>query len=592
MIQKAFITGSKLQIGEVNRTLCELLEYDPHKIMEVVSSHTSSNLYWLQVDQIAPQRASDKHVTQKNYIYFDFDIRSNREKKGLKITNEEIKTTVCEFLKDCMDVSEYFKDWGYIIFTGNGLHVYFFGDSIKITSKTLFSDGMRVLCDELKHVTGEELDTQCVNPARIGRLPGSINQKNGATVEILRKRPEVKSNILKTIESRAEEYRILKMKTEIILNKDINKTIESINNIEIGELFATQKTWYFDGRRFFETKGDNKAKGCFVPPGENFVYSTGTDHLKKQNSGYSCFSLIKEMNGLSNKETYQWFESHYPHIRKISNDCKNDYSEITIPDSNCLFNRLATEHFDFIKTNSFFDEHNLFLKSAVTRIGAFSNMGKSKLAYYISHLFLKNGMKGAIFSTEVRDTIVLANMIQINDHFLFKDIIEHRVQPSGATKLLYKNLTITDTRGGSNELNKIETIADNLDIDFMIIDYIQGVSDINKSRDMYERLSNYGMEIQRYAQKKNIVIIDLSQVSNDQVKSSYDSQGFVGLKGSGDLYFTADVVLHLRRNKIESPTRMTIKIAKHKFDKCGEFEVECDFEYGLFQPFIPIQGIS
>ena len=59
--------------------------------------------------------------------------------------------------------------------------------------------------------------------------------------------------------------------------------------------------------------------------------------------------------------------------------------------------------------------------------------------------------------------------------------------------------------------------------------------------------------------------------------------GFVSLKGSGDLFHTADIVLHLTRDKDETPDILDCDIVKHKFHSCNSFAIKGNFAKGTFE---------
>ncbi len=100
-------------------------------------------------------------------------------------------------------------------------------------------------------------------------------------------------------------------------------------------------------------------------------------------------------------------------------------------------------------------------------------------------------------------------------------------------------------------------------------------------------MSQYALEIQAIAQKFNIAVIDLSQISNEGLRDEYAAAGHIPFKGSGHLYSSADIGILLKRDKRdESPTPlMTFDIRKHKYLSPTCMELECDFSRGTFKVF-------
>jgi len=246
-----------------------------------------------------------------------------------------------------------------------------------------------------------------------------------------------------------------------------------------------------------------------------------------------------------------------------------------------------------VKTIPEIDKERIFIRGNVTRIGAFSNTGKSNFAYWITAKMLEQGYSGAIFSTEVIKPIVLARMIQHFDGTYFWDLIEKRATPSSESREKVKNLTIFDSTDGANYLEQIENvISSHKRLDFIIVDFCQDVRDKGKSRDLFTRMSEYAIEFQDLAKKYNICAIDLSQVSNDEVaqkNQSKDKSGFTSLKGSGDLFSKADIVLSLQRNKTIEKAPIEIRIKKHKYGLTGDFQMDVDFRRIDFSNFQRMQ---
>jgi len=263
--------------------------------------------------------------------------------------------------------------------------------------------------------------------------------------------------------------------------------------------------------------------------------------------------------------------------------------DLSIPQIDSIFEELRNLRFDVVKTIPEIDTHRIFIRGNVTRIGAFSNTGKSNFAYWITAKMLEQGYKGAVFSTEVIKPIVLARMVQHFDGTYFWDLINKKATPTEEARHNVRNLTIFDSTDGVNYLEQIENIISNhKNLDFIMVDFCQDIKDKQKSKDLFMRMSEYAIEIQDMAKKYNICIIDLSQVANEEVsqKNTYkEKSGFTSLKGSGDLFSKADIVLSLQRDRTVENSPMEVKIRKHKYGMTGDFEMDVDFRRIDFSNF-------
>lgn len=259
-----------------------------------------------------------------------------------------------------------------------------------------------------------------------------------------------------------------------------------------------------------------------------------------------------------------------------------------------VFEELKTSKFEVLKTQPFLDKVKIFIRGAVTRIGAYSNIGKSKLAYWITLELLRNGYCGAIFSTEVNRHTVLANLVCSIDSQPFWNIVDKYVEPSKNALDALSNLQIYDGRHGVMFLENIRDyiIANQGALDFIVIDFCQNIKDLQCSRDEYAQLSNYALEVQQIAQAFNICVIDLSQLANTAIKEDFVESGFIAFKGSGALYASADIGIQLKRDKATSPDIMEIQVRKHKFFSTGNISMKVKFDTGDFQYMLPSQCVN
>jgi len=250
-----------------------------------------------------------------------------------------------------------------------------------------------------------------------------------------------------------------------------------------------------------------------------------------------------------------------------------------------VFDELKEYDFEVINTTPYFDQVKMFIRGAVTRIGAYSNMGKTKFANGVVCEMLKKGYTGIVFSVEVQREKVLSDLVSNLDNVDPWKVLKKLHTPTIATKKILEGLQIYDGRHGALYLANIRdyVIANKGNIDFIMIDFCQNIKDYQCSRDEYERLSNYALEVQQLAQQMDVCIIDLSQLANSSIKEDFKKTGFIAYKGSGGLYASGDIGIQLIRDKINSPDILDVQVRKHKFYMTGDIQVKIDLAKSKFE---------
>lgn len=181
------ITERIVQYGTLS-SVYGILTPDNLQVVLLDKENQHKDIYFLEgVKESKAGRASDTDITHKNHFFIDFDLRTNNPDISDKEIEEEAFYWTVIFAQN-----DFLKKWRYIVFTGNGLHVHFFGDPVSISSAEQWKAGMQLFLQEAKKVTDEEPDTSCVNVSRVCRLPGTYNNKNGdhKLVRILYHNPE------------------------------------------------------------------------------------------------------------------------------------------------------------------------------------------------------------------------------------------------------------------------------------------------------------------------------------------------------------------------------------------------------------------
>lgn len=326
-LNRLHIKGTNIQIGKAN--CVEFLSGDGD-IREYMKTREDENLYFLAgVDKsVGKGRAKDIDVAQRRYIVIDLDIRSEVEKEGETISDDEIKRQGLMIAED-LKMKKGYDDWSYVIFSGNGVHIYYIGEAVKADS--LFEAGIKQFYEKYDSFGFYLSDHTCRNASRILRLPESYNNKGEKKkVEILAEREE-DARILSVVRDIGEKV-IQEAKNEAKMKKIAfsvpheGKTYDAIQSIPIADLVAKEFGWKTDGVHFTE-HGSSKEKACYVPKGENFIIHSGTDHFSSTKKGYSPFEFIKEVKGLSDGDTFKFFCDNFQEIEDLDKKARKAFAK-------------------------------------------------------------------------------------------------------------------------------------------------------------------------------------------------------------------------------------------------------------------------
>lgn len=185
LIRRLMIPGSQLLVGGVDRIDLALT---PDSYTAYVKANANCNLYFLGgiPPEVGLVRANDEQVRKKNYFVIDVDVRELRKKEGKEISDDEIKE-LGHWCYGTLATHPFLSEWSYIIFSGNGLHLWYIGDPTDIYSPEHWKHGMKFILEEFEKHTKLTPDWSCVNVSKLIRVPGSFNNKNGrhTKVEIL-----------------------------------------------------------------------------------------------------------------------------------------------------------------------------------------------------------------------------------------------------------------------------------------------------------------------------------------------------------------------------------------------------------------------
>lgn len=364
------------------------------------------------------KRASDKDILQKNYLYLDFDVRKEAEANGEEISDEQIKGVAHELITK-LTADTFLSRWRYIVFSGNGLHVYYIGESVEVKQPEAWKIGMQSLLRDAAAICDRIPDPGCINIARLARLPGTLNMKRGQGVrtEVIAYQDEhcdisdvIKrgKTELQRIEDGVTERAALRQEEkedEVFVVQ--SNTYAVIKAIPIAKVVCRAMGWRNKGSKFTE-KGEAKEKACFVADRGNFIVHGGTDHFPPTQDGYGPFEFIKTVKGFDNQQTFSWFKEQFSEVADVSKEeeerrkkekrthVMNDLSNVDYSD---LPPMTAGELIDVLSVTIKHDNENklicfLCMLSAYTENASFniifnapSSTGKSYIPIEIAKLF-------------------------------------------------------------------------------------------------------------------------------------------------------------------------------------------------------------
>jgi len=120
-------TGTKTHIGQgvdsVDLGLRKMELATPDRLDKYLEERNYTNIFF--ATGIDPEYPAKRHgkaaVIKRKHFTIDFDVRNNMEDP---ISNQDIKEYASHF-KQMLSATVYLRDWAYIVFSGNGLHIHY-----------------------------------------------------------------------------------------------------------------------------------------------------------------------------------------------------------------------------------------------------------------------------------------------------------------------------------------------------------------------------------------------------------------------------------------------------------------------------------
>lgn len=301
----------------------------------------TENVYFLAgVRPGLTKRAADSDVLKRGMFTLDFDIRKELEKlDGLTqhfkhpedpAEMDYLVKKTAEAIVQKLGEHETWKNFRYVVLSGNGMHVHYFGDPCTVI-KEEWAAGMKDIFDEInKIIVAIPCDTGCGNPGRIMRMPGSWNLKDPAhkkPVEIDIWMPGATLPPMQFVQERGKlaiqhmtEQREAEQKAFTMSHPEGGSTvIDLINHIPIEQvvklLLQCDPVIKKDGgMRFCDDKGVER--GFFRHREHNLIVHEGTSLFSPpKNVGYNCLGLVKEVLGIETPAAVAWFTERNSVVR-------------------------------------------------------------------------------------------------------------------------------------------------------------------------------------------------------------------------------------------------------------------------------------
>ena len=541
-----------IQIGEHNKVLAIS---GKDTLADFLPKNEDKNLYFVaNVDKDKGYvRCSDKDIKVKKYVYFDFDIRKDHKDK----TDEEIKQMGKKFGED-LDSSGY--DWSAIVYTGNGLHVYFIGDSEKINIED-YSFGYDCIRQEIEKIVGEKADEACRNVARIARIPCSFNNKTTKKkvefIELRKKKSLLLQSILTLGADEKERVKQIKEEEEALREHksfeqlhSSDELFKAINEIPIEqEIFKDYPTWRFDKKNFWETSGVRATSSWVSNDKRNVLIISGSRWFSNiKQKGVGTYLYRREMGRLSPKDTVDYFLSNYPALGKYVVKVEDKPID-------------GTKRYTW-GTTELNNTFALIKPTTYTVLVGESGDGKTTFAYFQAIQNVKLGHKVLYISLEMDTDELFDNIarsyagITIVEEFnmITPAVKEEAYERKKAELKGLSNLITLGFRKGNNvDIDAIKKIIIENKADIVYIDNLDLVC-VKGEADEYGRQRAVSKAVMKLTSELHTPIVLLHHYRKKSSSSKTCKRSMDDIGGNRKIVHDADRVVHIVRNYKDDAT--------------------------------------
>jgi len=296
---------------------------------------------------------------------------------------------------------------------------------------------------------------------------------------------------------------------------------------------------------------------------------------------YSAMDLIRELDG----EDLEACQEAAIKVSEALNITRKNDTYSAADGLMDFIRRMQTER-KYIRTGfSKLDKYVKIRKGKYVIVGGRPSTGKTALTLQIM-LEMAKEYRVAYFSLETDHSGIYDRLCSTDFGIPLEKIINGKLDewgqmPERASK--FKGLNLYVVEAGGWTVPQIQAKAIQLQADVIFIDYLGLIQADGKSR--YEKITNISVDLHTMAQKHNIAVIALSQLSRSEKSQRSKAPTLEDLRESGQIEQDADVVLLLHRPDDTSELREVI-VAKNKEGRIGKLGFGFD---GRFQRFYEIE---
>lgn len=207
----------------------------------------------------------------------------------------------------------------------------------------------------------------------------------------------------------------------------------------------------------------------------------------------------------------------------------------------------------------------------VYTIAWYSNVWKSRFAYWYINHFLDQGKSVLFFNLEVDKGMAFLNLC-CNRYWVYSN----QLKSEQIDIMDYMKLIMFDD---IYDLQEIEQTINLIKPDIVFIDFVQNINVFGATG--YEAMATIARKIQQIAIQSNATIFSLSQLSNSSAKDlSRGEIDFVPLKWAWEFTASSDIIFVLRM----VDGKLWLSIVKTKYAQKPKEEIEfiCDFGKSRF----------
>lgn len=272
-----------------------------------------------------------------------------------------------------------------------------------------------------------------------------------------------------------------------------------------------------------------------------------------------------------------------PNPEKDFDDWYKGFEEIVKDPSKALGLITGLDELDRVTTG--FHRHDLIV------VGARTSIGKSAFMIEMILRLTKAGYKCAIFSLEMtKSQIYYRMMANLLLHPLEKfrrgEFPKERLNDVKQQKEFLKKIVVDDSRGVSADYiaDSIRQIKRNQGLDFVVVDYLQDVSERGEQNDNQgSSLGRICRKLRKTAKDSNVAVMALSQVVRDVEKRDNKRPQSSDLSGSTGIETSADVIAMLYREEYynencdkKDKNIMEVNFTKQRNGKLGKVDLFYD----------------